>query len=102
MMKRFPLALFFLLVVLPLVGCGYGEVSPKTYEYATALYSICNLQDEARLKKFTEMLEEAKTNGELPEKEADWLLDIVDRAQAGSWEQAAQMARRMLADQVEN
>jgi hypothetical protein len=85
-----------------LAGCGgYGEISPAGYDYAKALYSICNREDESRLETFSSMLEEARRTGELTATEADWLADIVSTARRGEWEAATSASRRMLMDQVE-
>lgn len=82
-------------------GCGgYGEVSESAYEHATALYSICNRQDESRLERFATMVDEARSSGSVSSKEADWLMQIVDLARTGEWEEAASKSRRMLQDQV--
>ena len=89
-------------ILLSFAGCGgYGEISPHSYEYATALYSICNRQDKARLDPFSEQLIAARDAGELPAHEAQWMEDIADLARDGQWEDAAQKSRRMLMDQVE-
>ena len=91
-----------LILLLCAVGCGgYGEISPHSYEYAQALYSICNRQDEARLDPFSEQLLAAADAGELPVHEAEWMEDIADLARDGQWEDAARKSRRMLMDQVE-
>ena len=83
-------------------GCGgYPEVSRETYEYATALYAICNRRDEARLETFSTMLGEARRAGDVTQREAGWLADIVGQAREGEWEQATLNARRILQDQVE-
>ena len=87
--------------MLLLNGCGYGKISPKAYEHAKALYSICNRKDKQRLTRYATLLREARTQGEISPKEADWLDDIVQEAQAGEWEDAAAKARRMMTDQVE-
>ena len=93
--------LLFVLLVLA-AGCGgYGEISPHSYEYAKALYSICNRQDESRLDPFSEQLLAAADAGELPVHEAEWMEDIADLARDGQWEDAARKSRRMLMDQVE-
>ena len=80
---------------------GYGEVSPKTYEYATALFSICNRKDEARLEKISEMINESVASEEVSETEAGWLLAIVDEAKSGEWESALEDSRNLMEDQVD-
>ena len=92
-----PLGLFCLMF---LIGCGYGEVSPKTYEYAKALYSICNRKDAGRLDVIETQIKEDTDAGQLNEQEADWLLAIVEDARQADWQAAGQAARRMMEDQI--
>jgi hypothetical protein len=89
-----------LILVLMFWNRGYGELSPKGYEYAKALYSICNRQDEARLEEIAKMLSEARANGDVSQRESDWLHEAIAVAQSGEWEEANLLARRMLEDQV--
>jgi hypothetical protein len=82
------------------VGCGYGEVTPRCYDYAKALYSICNRRDAQRLEKFAALVEADQQAGELGKQEADWLRDIAERARTGEWSDAQAAARQLLEDQV--
>ena len=83
-------------------GCGgYGEVGPKTYEYAKALYSICNRQDADRLDEFAASLKKSHEAGDVRDQEHAWLDEIIQTAQAEEWEEATAMARRLMEDQVE-
>lgn len=84
-----------------LSGCGYGEVTPHGYEYAKALYSICNRKDAERLETFVGMLESDVREGKLTDAEADWFRDIADQAGQGNWTSASANARRLLEDQVQ-
>ena len=84
-----------------LAGCGYGEVSPRTYDYAKALYSICNRRDESRLDQFASLVDDDLRDGKISEQEADWLNDVVAQARNGQWQQANAAAREMLEDQVD-
>ena len=80
------------------VGCRkYGPVSDSTYEYASALYSICNLKDQQRLDAFRQKIEQADS---IPGKEKDWILDIVGQAESGNWSEASARARTLLEEQV--
>ena len=88
-----------LTLILVLVGCGYGEVSSATYQYAKALYSICN-RAESQLVQAGEQIEAARSRGELSEQEAKWLKQILDDAAEGDWEAATKDVRRMMEDQV--
>lgn len=82
-------------------GCGgYGEVSPKAYEFAKALYSACSRRDGAGLAKIERLVAEAESAGELTSREAGRLADIAEDARGGDWQEAAAAARRMMEDQV--
>jgi hypothetical protein len=89
-----------LLAGLAATGCGYGEITPRAYEYAMSLYSICNRQDAERLEQFALLLEADAQAGELGDGEADWLRTILDDARAGEWSDAQASARQLLEDQV--
>lgn len=81
-------------------GCGYGEVHPQAYQYSKALYSICNRQDAARLDRIVSGVQRDLAGGQLSEQEAEWLMDIVNKAQHGDWKRASQAARRIMVDQI--
>ena len=86
--------------LLVLLGCGYGEVAPVTYQYAQSLITVCSLKDEARLAEIETKIKTLQTDGELPEREAGWLLEIVELAKSGNWEQAGSNARALMKDQA--
>ena len=88
------------LLLMNTVGCGYGEVSPLTYEYSKALYSAANREDADQLEKIQVKVNDALQSGELTDQEAGWLQDIVDAATAGNWDTAEKSARRLMLDQV--
>lgn len=77
---------------------GYGEISPKTYQYSKALCSACLNKSEVHLSKVREMLANEDV---LPAKERSWIDAIVADADDGNWERAARKARRMMEDQVQ-
>ena len=81
-------------------GCGYGEVSPKAYEIAKALWSICERKDAERLDKVSELIAESEKAGEVTAEEAGWLRDIVEDGRDGDWDDAVEAAREMMSDQV--
>jgi hypothetical protein len=83
------------------LGCGYPEVSPKTYEISKALYAVCNLKQKDDLDKVTDVISEAVSESEVSEDESEWLLAIVEKAGSGEWEEAAEDARSILEDQVD-
>lgn len=88
--------------VLVLGGCGgYEEIGPHAYEYATALYAICNQRDEARLEQFSAALEDAQEAGDVTDVEAGEIGVIVSLARAGEWEDATKESRQLLLDQVD-
>ncbi|QDU41012.1 hypothetical protein Mal4_53770 [Maioricimonas rarisocia] len=81
-------------------GCGYPEVSPKTYELAKALYSACNRRSPEHLEKVDHLAEAARESGEITEKESQWIRNIVEQARSGEWEPAALESRQLMEDQV--
>lgn len=81
------------------MNTGYGEVSPRSYQFSKALYSACQAKNDAHLAKAEEML--AKDAESLPANELRWLNSIVAMARDGNWESAAANARRMMEDQVQ-
>jgi hypothetical protein len=87
--------------LLTLVGCGgYGTVSEKSYEYAQALYTICNRRLDTKLAEVKKRIQEDVAAGRLPDHEGKWLHDIVDDAEGGEWKKAMQAARAMVRDQA--
>ena len=90
-----------LLVASVLTGCGgYGEVSPLVYEYAKALYSVCNQRDKERLDVLAEHIDTSLEQQEITKSEAGWLNDIIGDALDGHWESAAKDTRRLMEDQI--
>ncbi len=79
---------------------GYGEVSSKTYELSTALYTACMNRSEVHLSKVEELLG-TEANESIPSGERQWLQQIIDRARSGDWETAAKSARQIMEDQVD-
>jgi len=100
MNKTLP-SLLLILMVFTLAGCGYPKVSPKAYELSQALYTICNQRSGERLPLVSDLIEQSLEEGTLTAREGRWLSDIVATGEAGDWEEAAQEARRIMADQVE-
>ena len=89
-----------LLVGFGWLNCGYGEVSPLTYEYSKALYSACLNKNEEHLSKVDELL--ASNNAtDLPVKERQWINALVAEARDGDWQAAAKKARQIMEDQVQ-
>lgn len=94
------LAAFAAVLLLTLNGCGYGQVSSTGYQYAQALYSLSNRQSVDRIDAVQAQINAGVESGELPAKEAAWLLDICEQCREGDWESAQANARRMMDDQV--
>jgi len=90
----------FLCHVLLILGCGYPEVSPKTYECAKALYSVCNQKDVQRLDIVEQLISEGEAEESLRPAESQWLREIVATARSGEWTEAAAEARQILDDQI--
>lgn len=80
---------------------GYGKLSPEGYRFATALYTVCNQKDEARLALFVTKFEEAKTYDKLRVDEQKWIERIIKHAQGGDWKTAAKRSRQLMEDQIE-
>ncbi len=82
------------------VGCGYGEVSPKTYDIATSLYNISNRKLADRVDAVREQIDLARENDEISSSEAKWLEAIAQHAEDQNWKRAMKASRRMMDDQV--
>lgn len=85
---------------LSVAGCGYGKISPTTYEFAKALYAVTNRQGSAQLVVVDQQIRTATAQGQISAQESDWLLAIVAQAQSGNWQRANRAARTMLQDQI--
>jgi hypothetical protein len=94
-------ALLVAALCVPVAGCGgYGAVSPLTYDYAKALYSITNRKAEDKLADVEAQITAASVAGKMSAEEADWLKAIVADAKSGDWESANRAARQIMEDQV--
>lgn len=94
-------AIVMVAAIVWLLSRGYGKTSAEGYRYATALFSACNQQDKARLRKISELISSANEAGELEPDESRWLQDIVDRGLAGDWDSASRNVRRLMEAQQE-
>lgn len=79
---------------------GYPPVSDNAYQYATAMISICNREDETRLKILADKITAAESSGELSAQESRMLLKIVRTAERGNWQKSESDVRRLMADQT--
>ena len=83
-------------------GRGYGKVTDRSYKVATALYGACLSKSEERLEKVSLLIvDDEGVDAPIPSHERAWLTSIVEQAQNGDWESAAQSSKRMMEDQVE-
>ena len=98
---KFAGAVVGIVLLVSTVGCGYGEVSSETYDYAMALYSVCNSRDAQRLETFNEQFANAKAEGLVSANESQVLTAIIEEAQAGEWESATAEVRELLEAQVD-
>lgn len=89
-------------VLLALVGCGYGEVSPTTYGYAKALYTLSNTQAADRIDEVADKITAAVAAGEITQREGGWLNDICEQCRRGDWTAAQQAAKQIMRDQVKS
>ena len=83
----------------------YGEVGPDAYAVAKAVYGACLAEDDERLGKAVELVKQANTPDssiKLTDQEKNWLNSIIQKAQNGKWQVAANMARQLMKDQVKN
>lgn len=94
------LVLLFFVFVSGVPGCGYPEVSPKTYDVANALYAAANRQSIEHIDKAVAITDELLAAEEISEREAGWLRAIAEQAHNGDWDGAATEARALIADQV--
>lgn len=79
---------------------SYGEVSGKTYEIASAMYSVSNRQDASKLVSIAELVKSAESQSDVTTAEADFLRGILQLAEKGDWKAATTEARRLMEDQV--
>ncbi len=94
---------FVLIVVIAIIlrsGREYGEISPRGYEIATALYSACNQKDPAKLETLSEIIEDSTGSRELNDRESRWLVAIIDQGRRGDWDAAVAEVRQIMKDQV--
>lgn len=91
-------AITLILILLP--GCGYPDVSGKTYEISKALYSACNRQSDEQLTKIESVISNAIESEEISAQESKWLNQIIKTARDGDWEAATAESRKLMEDQI--
>ena len=82
-------------------GSKYGEIGPRGYEYATALYSCCNRRDKDQLQTIKQMIQEDQSTQAISQQETTWLGEIVQSAESGKWTEASESVRQLMEDQVQ-
>lgn len=97
-MQSFVLAVLLSFLAFWWLKPGYGEVSPKAYKIAQALYSVSQKKSEVHLAKVEQVYTQCKED--LSVVEQKWLTDIIEDARAGQWRAATTAARRLLNDQI--
>jgi len=101
-LERFYSGLFTLTIVLILFsGCGYPDVSERTYEISKALYSACNRQSVEHLAKIEKAISNASKSEEISAQESKWLNQIIKTARDGDWKSATAESRKLMEDQIE-
>jgi hypothetical protein len=80
---------------------GYGTVTHRSYEIATALFSACNRKDAATLDKLEPLLTDAVASNEVTIREARWLQGMINKARSGQWQVACRSCRQLLNDQAQ-
>ena len=78
---------------------GSSEISQRGYQYALAIMSVCNRQDEQRLQVIIGKIETDREQLELSADDARRLLKITARAQRGDWQGSAAAVRSLLKQQ---
>jgi hypothetical protein len=81
-------------------GCGYGEVSPAAYGYAEAVYAVASRRAVDRVDDLQTRLDRAQAEGQLSDREAGWLRELVGDCRAERWTEAQHGARRLIESQA--
>ncbi|MEM8732664.1 MAG: hypothetical protein AAGG44_00475 [Planctomycetota bacterium] len=83
------------------LGSGYGETSETGYQYAVALFRICNQKDLEALESVEASIETDAASGALGASETKWLEEIISMAKANQWSAASTEIRELMEDQVQ-
>lgn len=76
------------------------EMSGPGYQYAMALFSVCNRQDTGRLEGLMAQVAKAESAGEITARDARWLASIMRKAEKGRWSEASASVRKLMELQV--
>lgn len=86
-------------------GCGPGEVTPQTYDFAKSLVQLLQRRDDPRLPKSRETslneIREQIGTAEIPPGEADMLTGIIDTALSGDVDDAKSSLKELMDAQVD-
>ena len=85
---------------LTLISRGYGEISENAYQLATATYGACLAESIDRLERVESLLDDDVFTSRMSGKEVRWFKSIFKKARNDDWTRAAQLAKRMMKDQV--
>lgn len=89
-------------------GCDeYGEVSPRAYDVAKALYGACRRREDPQsaprsqiLEKLRDQIEVSLRAHEISRDEYGYLTTMINKAERGDVKGAAASARLMMEEQV--
>lgn len=86
---------------LAVTGCGYAEVSKTAYELTIALDQAIDRKNQDQLNLAKDIIAKHHSEKNLSDQERDYLLAIIDQAEAGDWDDARTECRRLLQDQTD-
>lgn len=79
---------------------SYGEISPKGYQIAMAIYSAANQENKPKVEKISGMIDQSVAAAEISAEEAEWLRGIVQKAMDGDWQSATAAVRLLMEEQA--
>ena len=79
---------------------SYGEISPKGYQYAMAIYSAANGKNKPKVERISSMIDQSVAAEEISAEEANWLRGIVQKALDGDWQSANAAVRVLMEEQA--
>ena len=88
-------------MTLAVTGCGYAKVSQKAYEITVALDQAIERQNQDQLNLAKDIIAKHHSDQSLSDRDRDYLLAIIDQAEAGEWDEARTECRRLLQDQTD-
>lgn len=89
------------LLLLATVACGYAKIGPAAYELTVALDQAVERQNVEQIIKARELIEQRKSDGEISERDFEYLDQIIVAAERGDWADSRKKARNILKDQVD-